>query len=366
MSIDDLGRASLNSAVPMLHPDEQVWEEMLDGWRKQQLARNLAFQTIEQRERLVRRFQDSIGEYPWSWSAAHADEFFGDRRAIHGNARSTLRSYENALRLFCDYTISPDYNWAEVCEHLFGTHPIQICHEWNTAAHVQESERGPRKRAFTKTELQALFDRADDEVARIVQLGRKGWLAAFRDATLLKVAYAYGLRWNEVRHVATYDFSPNPAAPEFGKFGVLNVRFGKAMKGSAHKQRSVLTVFKWGVEILEDWLERGLPHSRSTTDLFTSERGLFVSDSTMNARFCRYREELGFGAGLDFHSLRRSYVTHLIEDGWDPRFVQEQVGHEYSSTTGLYTSVSSDYRTRTLRRVLDNTVSRAITQGTEG
>jgi site-specific recombinase XerD len=30
---------------------------------------------------------------------------------------------------------------------------------------------------------------------------------------------------------------------------------------------------------------------------------------------------------LDFHSLRRSYVTHLIEDGWDRLFVQHQVGH---------------------------------------
>jgi site-specific recombinase XerD len=39
---------------------------------------------------------------------------------------------------------------------------------------------------------------------------------------------------------------------------------------------------------------------------------------------------------LDFHSLRRSYVTHLIEDGWDPFFVQQQVGHEHASTTSIY------------------------------
>ncbi|WP_405612400.1 tyrosine-type recombinase/integrase [Streptomyces sp. NBC_01508] len=36
--------------------------------------------------------------------------------------------------------------------------------------------------------------------------------------------------------------------------------------------------------------------------------------------------------------MRRSYVTHLIEDGWDPRFVQEQVGHEHASTTSIYTN----------------------------
>jgi integrase/recombinase XerC len=65
-------------------------------------------------------------------------------------------------------------------------------------------------------------------------------------------------------------------------------------------------------------------------------------------------------SGLDFHSLRRSYVTHLIEAGMDPRFVQEQVGHEHASTTSIYTCVSSDFRTRTLRRHLDATIAEAL------
>jgi site-specific recombinase XerD len=51
-----------------------------------------------------------------------------------------------------------------------------------------------------------------------------------------------------------------------------------------------------------------------------------------------YRDALGLGPGLDFHSLRRSYVTHLIEAGWDPLFVQQQVGHEHASTTAIYTN----------------------------
>ncbi|MBT2225170.1 tyrosine-type recombinase/integrase [Nonomuraea sp. NEAU-A123] len=57
---------------------------------------------------------------------------------------------------------------------------------------------------------------------------------------------------------------------------------------------------------------------------------------------------------------RHSYVTHLIDDGWDPRFVQEQVGHEHASTTSIYTCVSSDFRTRTLRQHLDATITAAL------
>lgn len=115
-----------------------------------------------------------------------------------------------ALRTFCSYVSNPEYGWDRVCEQLFGTHPAQVCFEWNTAQHVQTSESGPDKRAFTKRELQDFFDRADEETAHITALGRKGWLPAFRDAVLFKVAYAWGLRRNEVRHLQTVDFSRNP------------------------------------------------------------------------------------------------------------------------------------------------------------
>jgi len=38
--------------------------------------------------------------------------------------------------------------------------------------------------------------------------------------------------------------------------------------------------------------------------------------------------------------------------------VQQQVGHEHASTTSIYTCVSSDYRTATLRHALDKTLAR--------
>jgi integrase len=88
-----------------------------------------------------------------------------------------------------------------------------------------------------------------------------------------------------------------------------------------------------------------------------------IGTSTLIRRFTQGRDALGLAAGLNFHSLRRSYVTHLLEDGWDPLFVQHQVGHEYASTTALYSCVSSDFRTCTLRRALDATMTAALQPG---
>ena len=157
------------------------------------------------------------------------------------------------------------------------------------------------------------------------------------------------------------NFARNPHAREFGRYGVVHVRYGKAKKGSPPKRRSVLTVFDWTPEVITDWLAHGQPYMDDGIDLFPSERGVLVSEDTLLRRFRRYCEDLGLSAGLDLHSLRRSYATHLIEDGWDPMFVQHQMGHEHASTTALYTCVSSDYRIRTLRRVLNATVSDALT-----
>jgi site-specific recombinase XerD len=103
-----------------------------------------------------------------------------------------------------------------------------------------------------------------------------------------------------------------------------------------------------------------MPAAGNSAALWPSERGERAGIGTLNRRFTECRDALGLAAGLDFHSLRRSYVTHLLEDGWDPLFVQHQVGHEHASTTAIYSCVSSDFRTRTLREALDATVNAAL------
>jgi integrase/recombinase XerC len=128
------------------------------------------------------------------------------------------------------------------------------------------------------------------------------------------------------RMLDVVDFGANPQASEFGRLGVLYVRHGKAMTGSVPKQRSVLTVFGWATECLEEWMNEirpALARGRGQM-LWPTERGGRVAETRIEDHVASIRRKLGLPAELTFHSLRRSYVTHLIADGFDARFVQEQ------------------------------------------
>jgi len=206
--------------------------------------------------------------------------------------------------------------------------------------------------------VQALFDAADGRVEEIRRRHRKGALPAMRDAAMLKTIYAFGLRRQEVAFLDLTDLQRNPKAPEFGQYGAVFVRYGKASQGGAPKRRTVLTVpeLDWIVPVLEQWVTevRPLMAPGSHPALWVTERCGRITRRGVNEAFEAARAAASLPDQLDPHCLRHSYVTHLVEFDYPQRFVQDQVGHVYASTTAIYTGVSDEYRTRLLHRALDD------------
>jgi len=354
--VDLAGAAHLElvDGVVQLRPEDAMVEAMLSGWRAQQRARGLQEDTMAPRERLVRRFVEFTNEYPWNWGPSHVDEWTASLTGESQLAPSTIRCYQTDLRLFSEYVCDGRYGWAVACEEAFGTHPVPICHEWNTIAHLNDYEGRPEARPFTRQELQRFLDYADDQVERAVRAKRKGALAAYRDATVFKVIYGWGLRRTETAKLDLVDWGRNPAAPEFGRYGMLHVRYGKAVRGQPPRRRNVASVMSWAVEAVADYVDNIRPRfgCGEHPALWVTERGGRIKPAEINARFVAYRDALDLPKALSPHSLRHAYVTHLTEDGVDRRFIQESVGHRCDTSTAIYTHVSGDFMNTALRNAL--------------
>ena len=82
----------------------------------------------------------------------------------------------------------------------------------------------------------------------------------------------------------------------------------------------MLTVWQWAADVVGDWIEYGLPHyGEPIPDVFPTSTGGLLSELHLLDKLRGFVDELGFPAGLDLHSLRSSYATHLITgDGFPP------------------------------------------------
>jgi len=355
VSVQAPGSAHLVLADNVVHldPAPAVFGAMKEGWARQQSARFLKASTIDPRLRLIERLEEFTGQYPWQWTPADGEAFIAHLRSGSTPIQmSTARTYEVTIGLFIEYLMDSRYQWMRVCEERFGEVPQEVFHEGNSVLHTVEYEGDPRRRPLTYDEVQALFDAADARPAKIRGQGRKGALAALRDAAVLKTIYAFGTRRTESSRLDLVDLRRNRKAPQYGNCGSLMVRFGKSQKGAPPKRRMVLTVpeMDWAVDVVQEWLTEIRPHFSPGRHpaLWVTERIGRLSPRSINEAFVNAREAAGLDEDLDLHCLRHSYITHLTEFGYPARFVQEQVGHSHAATTAIYMGVSNEYRNKLL------------------
>jgi site-specific recombinase XerD len=149
-----------------------------------------------------------------------------------------------------------------------------------------------------------------------------------RDRAMLELAYASGLRAEELVNLTTASLD----------FDAEQVR----VEGKGSKTRFV-PVGEPALKALRTYLERARPalaHDDQPA-LLLSKSGRPLSTSDVRRRLRVWSLRAGLGGTVHPHALRHSFATHLLNGGADLRAIQELLGHSSISTTQVYTQVES-------------------------
>jgi len=157
-----------------------------------------------------------------------------------------------------------------------------------------------------------------DEVLSLFEAATAG-----RDRTLLRTAYAAGLRVSEVVHLQVQDIDSARM--------VLHIRQAKGLKDRLVPLSPVLLA-----ELRDYWR-----HSRPAVWLFPGQDGNSHLSIAWVQRVChRAVLRAGLSKKASMHTLRHSYATHLMEAGVDLLTLQRLLGHRNLQTTARYTHLS--------------------------
>lgn len=154
-----------------------------------------------------------------------------------------------------------------------------------------------------------------------------GGAGAVRDAAMLELLYATGIRVSEMCGLDLADLD--------------QTRQTVRVLGKGDKQRTV----PYGVpaaRALTGWLAvRGeLAAQAAGNAVFVGDRGKRIDQRVVRRTVHRALRVVDGAPDFGPHGLRHAMATHLLEGGADLRSVQEILGHASLATTQIYTHVS--------------------------
>ncbi len=146
-----------------------------------------------------------------------------------------------------------------------------------------------------------------------------------RDRAILELAYATGMRAEELANLKTAD---------------VNFRIGYLRCIGKGSRERIIPMGSKAALALQEYLDKGRPSPENSPPVFfLSRQHLPLSRIDIFRIVKKHARKAGLTTQLSPHTLRHTFATHLLAGGADLRSVQEMLGHVDVTTTQIYTHV---------------------------
>ncbi|NQT09662.1 MAG: site-specific tyrosine recombinase XerD [Desulfobacteraceae bacterium] len=167
-----------------------------------------------------------------------------------------------------------------------------------------------------------------EEVKKLLNICDTKKPKGIRDAAMIELLYAAGLRVSELVNVKLQNVSLEA--------GFVRV-FGKGSK------ERIVPIGLYAKEKIDCYIKSSRPlllKKMVSQYLFIARPGKPMTRQGFWKQLKKYGQIAGIKKRITPHSLRHSFASHLLEGGADLRAVQIMLGHVDISTTQIYTHVA--------------------------
>jgi len=215
-----------------------------------------------------------------------APELFLNEIKSKGKAAKTINQYVNAIKLW--YKIS--YNIEKDLQQL------------------RPKKDSSLPKVLSEEEVKKVINNTDN----------------LKHKCMLLTAYSAGLRVSEVLNLKVEDINSN----------TMTIRINQ---GKGRKDRLTLLAKSLLIE-----LRKYVKEFKPSYWLFEGQFGDKYSSVSAGRVFKKALKASQLPMHFTFHSLRHSFATHLLNNGYNLRQVQKLLGHSNIKTTEIYTHVSDE------------------------
>ena len=169
-----------------------------------------------------------------------------------------------------------------------------------------------------------------EEVDSLLKIPDRNTPLGLRDAALLELLYATGLRVSEIISLPLNN---------------INLEAGYLLAYGKGSKERLVPIGEVAQNLIKEYLEKARPallKKKQSNYLFITRRTKPMTRQGFWKLIKKYALAAGINKNISPHTLRHSFASHLLERGADLRSVQIMLGHSDISSTQIYTHVTTE------------------------